>query len=370
MTSPANGLDCLIDLEAFGSNPGQLRARLYVPERLADKPALVVVLHGCTQNAAAYDHGSGWSRLADQEGFILLFPEQSRTNNPNLCFNWFSPADQMRDQGEPLSIYQMIAASMIRFGVDPSRIFITGLSAGGAMTSTMLAVYPELFAGGAIIAGLPYGIAHNVMQALEAMRSPPQSQGAQLGDYVRQASGHAGFWPTISIWHGTSDATVNPANADAILNQWRAVHGLADAGSDTDTVDGASRRRWRDGTGKVVIEDYRIPAMGHGTPLKVDGNDSWGASGPHMLDVGISSTHHIATFWNLVGKEGDRQPADYKPMSSGTALTLSDPVQAGPLPTRARLERITDAMPTDQPDLKTGIQKTIEGALRAAGLMR
>ena len=134
----------------------------YVPEQLPRAPALVVVLHGCGQTAAAYDFGTGWSTLAKRYGFALLMPEQQRANNANTCFNWFNPGDIARGRGEAASIRQMIARMVADHEIDPRRIYITGLSAGGAMTSVMLAVYPEVFAGGAIIAGLPYGIASNV----------------------------------------------------------------------------------------------------------------------------------------------------------------------------------------------------------------
>lgn len=158
--------DRLSDLGDFGSNPGALRARIYVPDDLPEAAPLVVVLHGCTQTAAGYDSGSGWSQLADQEGFALLFPEQQRANNPNLCFNWFVPSDTKRNGGEALSIRQMIEAVVVEYGLDPGRIFITGLSAGGAMASVMLACYPEVFTGGAIIAGLPYGSAKTISDGL------------------------------------------------------------------------------------------------------------------------------------------------------------------------------------------------------------
>ena len=155
-------VDRLSDLPAFGANPGALQARIYVPEALADNASLVVVLHGCTQTAAAYDLGSGWSRLADELGFALLFPQQQRSNNPNLCFNWFEPGDARRGAGEVHSIRQMIEAVVTGHGLDRRRVFITGLSAGGAMAAAMLASYPEVFAGGAIIAGLPFGAANTV----------------------------------------------------------------------------------------------------------------------------------------------------------------------------------------------------------------
>lgn len=216
-TMEANQPSRLQEVESFGTNPGALKAKCYVPAQVAQKPALVVVLHGCTQTADGYDHGAGWSQLADDHGFILLFPEQQRSNNPNLCFNWFSRADNVRDRGETLSIRQMIGTMIDAHGIDTSRIFITGLSAGGAMTSILLASYPELFAGGAIIAGLPFGAASNVQQALEAMRAPDTLSGDQLGDRVRSASDHAGPWPRIAIWHGAADQTVKSRDRKSVV---------------------------------------------------------------------------------------------------------------------------------------------------------
>src|ERR671916_1041135 len=149
----------LREVTGFGSNPGQLRMLTYIPDNLPASSPLVVVLHGCTQTAAGYDHGAGWSTLADRYGFAVLFPEQQRGNNPKLCFNWFQGEDIQRDGGEPLSIRQMVERMVRDHGIDRSHVFVTGLSAGGAMTAVMLATYPELFAGGAIVAGVPYGCA-------------------------------------------------------------------------------------------------------------------------------------------------------------------------------------------------------------------
>ena len=243
----------------FGSNPGNLRMMRYLPPALAEHPALVVVLHGCTQSAAGYDLGAGWSTLADRYGFALLLPEQQRSNNPNGCFNWFLPEHNRRGEGEAHSIRQMIERVIIEHSIDRSRVFITGLSAGGAMTSTMLACYPEVFAAGAIIAGLPYGAATNVKQAFQSMYQSPTRAAGDWGDLVRQASPHKGPWPRISVWHGSADKTVIPSNAREILKQWTDVHGLSLTQSVLETVDGYPREFWTDPTGLERIDPTPSP---------------------------------------------------------------------------------------------------------------
>ena len=256
----------LREVHAFGSNPGNLRMFSYRPSHLAENPALVVVLHGCTQSASGYDLGAGWSTLADRYGFALLFPEQQRINNPNGCFNWFQPEDSQRDRGEPFSIRQMIEKSVVDHGIDRHRIFVTGLSAGGAMTSIMLACYPDVFAGGAIVAGLPYGAATNVQQAFESMFQSPSRTAREWGDLVRKASSHRGLWPRVSVWHGNADKTVIPSNAREILKQWTDIHGLSPAPSAQKIVDGYPREVWMDGAGDEILESYTITNMAHGTP--------------------------------------------------------------------------------------------------------
>ncbi|MDO9061044.1 MAG: PHB depolymerase family esterase, partial [Bradyrhizobium sp.] len=290
----------LVETADFGSNPGALRMFSFVPDHRAAVPALVVVLHGCGQTAAGYDLGAGWSTLARHYGFALLMPQQQSSNNSNGCFNWFNPEDTARDSGEACSIRQMIARMELDVGIDARRVFVTGLSAGGAMTSVMLATYPDIFAGGAIIAGLPFGVATNMREALSGMYQSPSRPAAELGDLVRNASGHKGPWPKLSVWHGSADRTVNPANADEIVKQWLDVHQLPSAPMSEADVDGYPRQVWWNADGETIVESYTITNMAHGTPLGIGDNDErYGAQGAFLIEAGISSSYHIANFFGL-----------------------------------------------------------------------
>ncbi len=363
----------LREVHAFGSNPGNLRMFSYRPQNLAENPALVVVLHGCTQSAAGYDLGAGWSTLADRYGFALLFPEQRRINNPNGCFNWFQPEDSQRDRGEPLSIRQMIEKSVVDYGIDRRRIFVTGLSAGGAMTSTMLACYPDVFAGGAIVAGLPYGAATNVQQAFESMFQSRSRPAREWGDLVRKASFHQGPWPRVSIWHGNADKTVIPSNAKEILKQWTDIHGLSLAPSARKIVDGYPREVWMDGAGHEILECYTITNMAHGTPLAPgEAEGACGMAGPFLLPVGISSSYHISKFFGVADVHLRQRTAP-----EANSLVVG-PSSTRP-PREERAEMVLEGEVLDKEDEPNSqesrppfpeIGAVIHKALRAAGIIR
>ena len=342
--------DRLSDLEGVRENPGSLHGRFYVPAGLKAPAPLVVVLHGCTQNAAVYDHGSGWSTLADRYGFALLFPEQRRENNPMLCFNWFSGSDTRRGMGEAASIAGMIEAMKLAHDIDSERIFVTGLSAGGAMASVMLATYPEVFAAGAILAGVAYGCADGVREAFDCMGGRERLGAGELASVVRRASPHDGPWPRVQVWQGSADRTVVPSNADAIVLQWTHLRGLRPEPDRVDEVEGHPRRTWLGPGGEPLVEQFTIIGMAHGVPLDDGGAEALGAAGAHMLDVGLSSTARIATFFGIAPQEQAENPQpEAKPI----------PEKASP---RSRSER--------RPEPASGPQAVIEKALRAAGLMR
>ena len=290
----------------FGSNPGGLRMYEYAPVELSAEAPLIVILHGCNQNAEDYATGSGWIDFARSYGAALLLPEQRMRNNPTMCFNWYQRADAIRDSGEALSIKQMIERMSDLYDIDRKKIFVTGLSAGGAMATAMLAAYPEIFAGGAVLAGLPFGAANNMSEAFAAMGGPVRRSGPEWGQMVRDASSHDGPWPRLIIWHGSRDRTVSPANALALEQQWRHLHDLDEDAMRQLTSGDITHRAWHNNTGtgttiQPVVETLIIDGMDHGVPIDPNGQSgvATGASGPFMLDVGLSSTQRIAEFWGL-----------------------------------------------------------------------
>ncbi len=325
----------------FSPNPGELRMLTYVPGGRSTRAPLVVVLHGCGQTAEAYADGAGWITLAERFGFALLCPEQTRGNNGNLCFNWFEPADVARSGGEAASIAAMVRHAVQANDLDGRRVFVTGLSAGGAMAAALLATYPELFAGGAIIAGLPYGSATSMSEAFAAMHNRRPVTAKVSGDAVRAAAVPGASWPPVSIWHGEADTVVRPGAGDALAAQWANVHGLSGPPVRARSPAGREFQAWMSLQGEAVVELHRIPAMGHGTPLSTSGPDGSGTAGPFLLEVGVSSSLEIALGWGIA--EMPRRTAP-----------------PGPRP---------------QPEPKPhpgpgGVAGVIEQALRAAGLMK
>ena len=312
MTRP---VEHLVEIERFGTNPGRLKAFLHLPPDLTAGAPLVVVLHGCGQHVEDFARGTGWTSLADRFGFAVLFPEQQRANNPHLCFNWFEPVDIRRDQGEAGSIRQMVDHVVAAHGLDATRIHISGLSAGGAMANAVLALYPELFAAGAIIAGLPFGTAVGVSQAFLRMQDRHRPPEVELRRSVRRASPKARKWPRLSIWQGSHDHTVRPNNAEYIIEQWLEPLGLNDQADETETIGGHVHRVWLGKKGEPLLEDYRVRSAGHGVPVATGGEVPVGQAGPFMLETDISSTARIAQFFGLVGPDAVKQAEGSLPLA-------------------------------------------------------
>ncbi len=294
----------LTQVTSFGTNPGNLKMWKYVPASMPANAPLVVALHGCTQSASAYTQ-TGWNALADLLKFYVVYPEQLSGNNQNACFNWFEPGDIARGQGEALSIKQMVDQMKLDHSIDASRVFVTGLSAGGAMTHVMAAAYPDVFAGAAVMAGVPYKCATTMTDAFSCMSPGADKSPTVWRDLVRNAySTYTGPYPKISIWHGASDAVVKNTNLQEGVEQWTAVHGIDLVEDVSETVGGYPHKVYKDTAGKALVESYAITGMGHGTAIdpafKFPGSTvACGTAGAYILDTDICSTWHVAKFFGL-----------------------------------------------------------------------
>lgn len=285
-------------------NPGNLGARIYVPLNLGAGRPLVVALHGCGQTAEDYDNETGWTALADEMKFVLLLPEQQIANNPARCFNWFVPEDIKRGHGEGESIKQMVEAAIQHHGVDAKRVYVTGLSAGGSMTAVMLASYPDVFAGGAILSGVPYGCVHSDL--LWSVEGPacmqigdPSANPAEWGNRVREAAANLPQpipWPLVSIWHGERDKFVRIVNQQDSMEQWTNVHRIDQQADRVEQLGSARHESYSDG-GKELVEVWTIADMGHA--VAIDPSNGCGTAKPFVEDKHICSSRKIAHFWGL-----------------------------------------------------------------------
>jgi feruloyl esterase len=291
----------VVEIAAFGSNPGGLRMLVYTPARLPADAPLVVVLHGCQQDATSFAANAGWLALARHLRCALVLPEQTAENNRGRCFNWHRPADARRGAGEAKSIRQMVSVATKRFRSDRRRVFVVGLSAGGAMAVALLAAYPAVFAAGAVVAGMPVGTASNSAMALLRMyRADPYRSRGALAAAVQAAlpTRPTRSWPRLSIWQGGRDRTVNPANAEALAAQWSALHGFdAPPTSETAPAPGVLRRVWGR-PARPAVELCPLANIGHGFPVdprRVEGE----REGPWVVNAGLSAAQHIAAFWGI-----------------------------------------------------------------------
>ncbi len=237
---------------------------IYVPSHTdGRKRPLIIMLHGCTQNPDDFAVGTGMNRLAEEHSFIVAYPRQSTRANRSACWNWFNLTDQMRDVGEPRIIAGITRAIMAEFDIDAERVYVAGLSAGGAMAAIMSATYPELYAAAGIHSGLAYGTATDMASAFAAMRgtSSPAAP-AQRKRHLKSAHGRV---RTI-VFHGASDQRVHPSNAETILAEARAA--LTDPAQESQHYGSAGGRTYirtviTDASGVPHVEHWAIDGLGH-----------------------------------------------------------------------------------------------------------
>jgi poly(hydroxyalkanoate) depolymerase family esterase len=292
---------------ALTENPAGLEVVEHAPPS-GKASAIVVALHGCTQTAQAYE-GAGWNTLGDQLGFAVVYPQQTAVNNGQRCFRWWDAAHVTRGQGEAKSIEAMALAAKAKYGA--TRMFVTGLSAGGAMAVAMLAAYPDLFEAGAIMAGIPYGCASSANDSFTCMSGKEQTAEAWSALLPADARSKP---PRISIWTGDADYVVRPTNAEQLVRQWAAAHGSADAKpSKTETVGIGKHDTYANG----AVERWTIAKMGHG--VAVSPAEGCGTAGAFLVDAKLCSTQKAAEFFGLTGDgtAAPSPPRDPVPSSGG-----------------------------------------------------
>ena len=262
---------------------GALGYRLYVPTAPQRPAPLLVMLHGGTQDADACAASTGMDEVAEREGLVVVYPEQSRSANAMGYWNWFRPGDQERDCGEPAMIAAVTHEVAGAHDVDAGRVGVAGFSAGAAMAAVLAATHPDLFCGAGVHSGLPYRAARDVGSAFAAMSSPP----AAVAD--------AGPVPLIVV-HGDADRTVAPGNADAVVRS--AVGRVAGAAQERETGGGQgarswTRERWNEPGGRVLAESWTVHGMGHDWSGGRAGASYADPSGPDVATA-------IAAFFGMV----------------------------------------------------------------------
>ena len=267
--------------ESWITAEGARRALVHAPPSATAKTALplVCMLHGCTQDAAALAQATLMNEAADRLGFVVVYPQQELRDNQQSCWNWFMPEHQARGAGEPAAIAQIVReviGTTSSWTIDTRRVFVAGLSAGGAMAAILAATYPDVFAALAVHSGLAYGSATNMGDAFSAMAhggKQPTTQGraahAAMGGLARPV-------PTAVI-HGTADGTVAPVNGRQVLQQWMTANSLASPEScDLDIARPSESRRaevagghaysqsrWTNDRGALMHELLEVDGLGH-----------------------------------------------------------------------------------------------------------
>ena len=293
--------------ESLGTQPsavgGTRHALVHVPAGAEPGRTLplVCMLHGCTQDATSFAAATRMNEASDRHGFVVVYPQQDRGGNPQGCWNWFLPEHQTRGAGEPASIVESIrkvAAGASPWTIDPGRVFVAGLSSGGAMAAILAAVYPDLFAAVAVHSGLAYRSAATMAAAFAAMARGGEHATAQGSDFQAAIGDLARPVPSMVV-HGTADHTVAPVNADQVLKQSMAANRLAAPGTHAFDVDrptdvsqarvsgghAYTSSRWMDPDGALIHEFLKVDGLGHAWSGGAPGGSYTDPRGPDATEA-------------------------------------------------------------------------------------
>ncbi len=244
---------------AFAGAVGARDYKLFIPSDPIAPAPLVVMLHGCTQNPDDFAAGRGMNALAERAGIFVAYPAQSRSAHAQRCWNWYEPHDQARAAGEPAIVAGITRAVMEAHPIDPARVYIAGMSAGGAAAANIARAYPDLYAALGVHSGLAAGCARDLGSAQMAMQggAPGLSTAASFG-----ASSAGQRIPTI-VFHGEDDGTVSVRNADQVVAQANLAGLRGRSESFEDRGHPFTRTRYADASGRVIVEDWRVHGAGH-----------------------------------------------------------------------------------------------------------
>ncbi|GAA2183226.1 extracellular catalytic domain type 1 short-chain-length polyhydroxyalkanoate depolymerase [Micromonospora lupini] len=260
----------LTQVTGFGTNPTNLQMHLYVPDRVASRPAILLALHYCTGSGPAFHSGTQYASLADRYGFIVIYPSVTRSSK---CWDVASPQALRRGGGsDPVGLMSMVDYVKQRYSADPDRVFATGTSSGAMMTNVMLGDYPDVFAAGASFAGVPFACFATGGASewnSECANGQLIKTAQQWGDLVRGAyPGYTGRRPRMQIWHGTSDETLRYPNFGEQIKQWTNVHGLSQTPTYTDSPQsGYTRTRYGSSGPMAPVEAISMQGVTHNLPV-------------------------------------------------------------------------------------------------------
>lgn len=254
----------------YAGSAGSRRYKLFIPSAWRGQPLpLVVMLHGCTQTPDDFAIGTRMNIVAEERGCLVAYPAQSRSANSSKCWNWFKASDQGRDTGEPAIIAGLVRELSLIYGLDQERVYVAGLSAGGAMAVILGRLYPDMFAALGVHSGLPYGVAHDLPSAFAAMHRP----GAADPPGERPESAQSRRSVPAIVFHGDRDLTVHPGNGEQVANEAAAVSADESSRKSPGVVESRAGETpgghaytctiFRDDSGKIVAEHWLVHGAAH-----------------------------------------------------------------------------------------------------------
>lgn len=273
-------------------NPGKLSASFYTSNKPSN--SLLVLLHGCGQNSIQFAKQNGFLEAAKSKNFILLLPQQNKNNNIQLCFNWFNSIDQKGNNGEAASIIGMINYIQSKYAI--TDVYIVGFSAGGSMASNLISIYPERFRAAAIVGGIGFPCADNLMKAFACMKNGMVLNINEVAEKLMQSQPKTVKWPNLLIITGTEDSIVNPINSIQLGSLWSRI--LKTQKVETKQLKNISIKIYTNLQNHKYVKLLKVKGMGHGWPVNTS-QPLGGHVNKFLPEDSIGATNYIISLWDL-----------------------------------------------------------------------